>query len=379
MDMKRKQYPVTVEEISPRKMGFIISTAAIDRDGDTIDPKGWDLTHYKRNPVVLWAHDYTQLPVGKALNIEATKDGLKADVEFPPPGTYPFADTVHDMLKAGFLNATSVGFAPVEHAQAKTRERGYDFSKQELLEFSIVPVPSNPEALAQRGLTPEAVKEYRKALSGWLSETEPHAVKAVRKAGYGSLLTDENEAKLDAFTKDYEKESDGGKKEIAKDLLETMLKIHELLADEKEESCKDESVQAAKAIAIEVARILQKKPKPNSGEKQEEFFARCMASEEMNSEFPDEEQRSAMCTVAWTGENDPAEGELPKGLSKNVIDIKDVEAEIVWDSIDIPVRKTEFDAKLVSEMLLDSVKSTIREMAGASARAAINRMTGRLD
>lgn len=379
---KRFSTEVKMADDTKRQMKFVISTAAVDRDGDTINPKGWDTEHYMRNATVLWAHDYSQLPVAKTVHLETTCDGLAAIAEFPEKGIYPFADIVYDMLKGGFLNATSVGFHPIESMPAKGRDRGFDYSKQSLVEWSIVPVPSNPEALAQRGLSPESVKEYRKALAGWLSETEPHAVKALKKAGYGALLTDENEPKLDAFSKDYEKESNGGKKEIAKDLLDTMLKIHELLADDtkqKEEVSKAEAKKTAKSIALEVARLLQKKPKPNAGEKQEEFFMRCMASEDMNKEWPDEEERAAMCTVAWTGENDPAEGELPKSVSKHVIDIKEAQAEIVWDSIDIPARQPEFDAKVVSEMLLDSVKSTLREMAGASARAAINRMTGRLD
>ena len=40
-------------------MRFVISTGAVDRDGDTIDPKGWDLTAYRRNPTVLLATTIT--------------------------------------------------------------------------------------------------------------------------------------------------------------------------------------------------------------------------------------------------------------------------------------------------------------------------------
>jgi HK97 family phage prohead protease len=361
MNKTYKQYPVTVEATGERKMSFTISTAAVDRDGDTIDPKGWDLKNYQKNPVVLWAHDYSQLPVGKAINITSTADGLKADVEFPPLGTYPFADTVHDMVKAGFLNATSVGFAPIEHAQAKGRERGYDFSKQELLEFSIVPVPSNPEALAQRGLKPEQAKAYAKSMRAWADTILGKPVtKKLDEEQFGQLsvamakiLSDEahTEKRVDESTNEHEKGRDAHNSQ-APDVT---------------------------AVAVKVLTLLKELPKPTAGEKQDEFFSRCMANPKVNEEFPDEDQRAAMCTARWTGENDPAEG---KELSNDVVDIKEVEGEIVWNDIAIPEptdKHFEFDAKQVSELLLSSVRDTIREMAVAQTQAAINRLTGRLD
>ncbi len=129
-----------------RTVDFIISTRSIDRDNDTIDPMGWDLTAYKNNPVVLFAHDYASLPIAKATQISAGPDGLKARAEFTTQDLNPMGETVFRMLEKGFLNATSVGFKPREFKQ--NRERGgLDFTKQELLEFSVVPVPSNPSAL----------------------------------------------------------------------------------------------------------------------------------------------------------------------------------------------------------------------------------------
>jgi len=36
-------------------------------------------------------------------------------------------------------------------------------------------------------------------------------------------------------------------------------------------------------------------PKPNAGEKQSEFISRCMANEVMKREYPDKDQRAAVC------------------------------------------------------------------------------------
>jgi HK97 family phage prohead protease len=134
-----------------RSLTFIISTASVDRMGDTIAVDGWKLDAFRKNPVVLWAHDSTSLPVAKATKVWIEQGRLMANAEFTPSGIARFNDTVFDMLKAGFLNATSVGFAPLKYAFTDDPQRrfGIDFMEQELLEFSVVPVPANAEALIQ--------------------------------------------------------------------------------------------------------------------------------------------------------------------------------------------------------------------------------------
>ena len=142
---------VKAAEGESRRMTFTISTASVDRMGDTIAVEGWDLADFRKNPVVLWAHDQGAPPVGKATRVAVEKGKLVADVEFTPPGMSAFNDTVYAMLKGGFLNATSVGFLPTEwkFADDPGRRAGIDFLKQQLLEFSVVPVPANAEALVQ--------------------------------------------------------------------------------------------------------------------------------------------------------------------------------------------------------------------------------------
>jgi HK97 family phage prohead protease len=162
-----KQFATDIKALADsRTIKFLISTDTIDRDGDSIDPKGWDLDNYKRSPVVLWSHDYSQPPVAKATSIEQTANGLAAVAEFPAKGVYPFADTVYELLKGGFLSASSVGFRPIDGAPAEGR-KGMNYSKQELLEFSVVPVPANPEALVQMSIDKPECKGLAKDLVAW--------------------------------------------------------------------------------------------------------------------------------------------------------------------------------------------------------------------
>lgn len=46
---------------------FILSNGAVDRDFDTVNPDGWELENFRKNPVVLWMHDMWELPVAKSL------------------------------------------------------------------------------------------------------------------------------------------------------------------------------------------------------------------------------------------------------------------------------------------------------------------------
>jgi len=145
------------------KLFFTISTSHVDRDGDIIDQGGWDLDEYKKNPVVLWAHDSTAPPVARAnstyLAPSTAKDAdaeaihLMSVAEFPSRDLYPFGNMVGRLYKNGFLHGASVGFLPVEYEISKDKDReGFapiDFKKQRLLEWSAVPVPSNPEGLVQ--------------------------------------------------------------------------------------------------------------------------------------------------------------------------------------------------------------------------------------
>jgi HK97 family phage prohead protease len=138
---------VITESDEERVLNFRISTETPDSYNDVIKADGWDLERFEKNPVVLWAHDHRQPPVGQALSVGVDGDALVASAKFADAETYAFADTVYRLLKKGFLRATSVGFFPKEWTYDEDR-KGYNFIANELFEFSIVPVPANPDALS---------------------------------------------------------------------------------------------------------------------------------------------------------------------------------------------------------------------------------------
>lgn len=114
----------------------VITTENLDRYQEVIKLDGWDLTHYRANPIVLWGHDHNQ-PIGMATSIEITDGKMIAKGKFAPTEK---AQEVRTLYDAGIIKATSVGFIE------KERE-GNLITKAELLEFSFVSVPANPYAL----------------------------------------------------------------------------------------------------------------------------------------------------------------------------------------------------------------------------------------
>jgi HK97 family phage prohead protease len=134
-----------------RTLRFCFSDGSLDRAGDTIDPKGWVLDGFLRNPIALWAHASSEPPIGRAVNVGLVGKRLMGDIDFAPPETYDFADTIYRLAKGGYINAVSVGFNPLEWSFVNQPDRPYgiDFKRQELLEVSLVPVPCNENALAE--------------------------------------------------------------------------------------------------------------------------------------------------------------------------------------------------------------------------------------
>ncbi|HEY2164624.1 MAG TPA: hypothetical protein VGH04_11560, partial [Gemmatimonadaceae bacterium] len=116
----RKQMISQAEQVGGdliRALRFTISTASVDREQDRIALAGWDLKNFRRNPVVLWGHDASRLPIGRAFDLRIEDAALKASIEFVPsdtPEVGPFADAVYRLARTGFLGATSVGFRPLK-------------------------------------------------------------------------------------------------------------------------------------------------------------------------------------------------------------------------------------------------------------------------
>lgn len=166
-DPASMQFRMAAHEVLVRKdsdqtrtVSFIASDETVDRMGDIIKVKGWDLKNYRSNPIILWQHDAEQ-PIGNGVAKKGQTPGgngaLLMDITFAEKEAHPFADQVFQLVKAKVLRANSVGFMPIKaHKPESSEERealglgpyGVVFEKQELFEDSVVSVPANPSAVA---------------------------------------------------------------------------------------------------------------------------------------------------------------------------------------------------------------------------------------
>lgn len=152
MDKVIKRFTVESKAIDAAAGLFeaTISTESVDRSGDIVRADGCRYDAFMRNPVVLFAHEYDDLPVAKCIELQVIPGrGIRAQFLFPEWGVSERADTVRRMWAGGFLNATSIGFNPLKAApiDIKNPWGAQDYLEWELLEFSIVSVPANSEAL----------------------------------------------------------------------------------------------------------------------------------------------------------------------------------------------------------------------------------------
>jgi phage head maturation protease len=165
----KAQEPLSVNEDS-RSISYLVSDETVDRMGDIIKVKGWDISRYKQNPVVLWAHDGKSVPpIGKSTNVRRRYGParLTADIEFAPKEAFEFADTIYQLAARGFIRATSVGFMPTASEEVDEKKRlklgmgpyGQLYTGAELMEISVVAVPANPSALQEgvKALTTEGL------------------------------------------------------------------------------------------------------------------------------------------------------------------------------------------------------------------------------
>ena len=147
------------EAVSARTYKFVISDESVDRYGTVIKADGWNLSNYEKNGIVAYQHntfsDDPDMIVGKG-RAWVENGLLMGEVELEPEGDNPIADKLAKKLAFGSINATSVGFNPMEWSYGD-KSRGEDpktlyFRKQDLLEWSIVNIPANANAVQQKSL-----------------------------------------------------------------------------------------------------------------------------------------------------------------------------------------------------------------------------------
>ena len=80
-----------------RRVKFVFSDGSVDRAGDSIDAKGWQLAAFKKNPVALFGHDSSNIDsvMGKAMNVTIANGSLTGEIDFATADINPKADMAY--------------------------------------------------------------------------------------------------------------------------------------------------------------------------------------------------------------------------------------------------------------------------------------------
>lgn len=161
MDTQYKAIDSKVQVISEsdRVLSYVVSTEEVDRHGDIVRQKGWDIENWKRTGMpVLYGHEGWAPRIAKGVSfsvMEGKTPYAISTAKFPEEGVYSFADTIYKLAKAGFMSTTSVGFRPKKIVEVESDEErsklglgryGRVFEEAELFEWSIVSIPANAGA-----------------------------------------------------------------------------------------------------------------------------------------------------------------------------------------------------------------------------------------
>lgn len=137
------------------------NTVAKDRAGDVILASAWEtsgaLANYMKNPIILAFHDHSK-PIGKALSVTPTTQGLEVEVEISKA-----AGPVYDLIRDGVLKTFSVGFR-CKDADYDNETGIYVIKDVELFEISVVSVPCNQDSVFEvsKSMTAYDYQEFKK-------------------------------------------------------------------------------------------------------------------------------------------------------------------------------------------------------------------------
>jgi HK97 family phage prohead protease len=144
-----------------RTVEFVASDNSVDSYGTVLPVDKWDLKRYESNGIVGYMHDvygdsWTKSAdpddvIGKGVAF-VEDEKLIVRITFEPKELNEKADKIFRKLQFGSLHAVSVGFRATAKGHKGDEERGEDpnvyyYGGQELLEVSVVNIPSNANAL----------------------------------------------------------------------------------------------------------------------------------------------------------------------------------------------------------------------------------------
>jgi HK97 family phage prohead protease len=190
--------PLILRRAPGAKTGYfagLASTYSVDRHGERIAPGAFARTLTAFNAgtqriAVLHHHDPAQ-PIGKITAANETDAGL--DVEGEIVLGSPIADRDHQMLLADAAGL-SVGFAVADSDVTRDAQGIKTYTSCDLMEVSIVGVPSNREAIVHtvRGLAASSPAQFERLLRDGALPAMPRRLAAKLAQVFRSVIAEDD-------------------------------------------------------------------------------------------------------------------------------------------------------------------------------------------
>jgi phage head maturation protease len=138
---------------------FLISTPSVDRALDVVQPKALNFADFEKNGIVLWNHGQNPMvpfPLGtsidpetKKLAVEVTDRGVFAKCFFGKGVAQ--SEDMFKLVHQGIVKAASIHMvAPIEAKERAPGKKGgrpgYEITKANIAEWSLVDIPCNQDA-----------------------------------------------------------------------------------------------------------------------------------------------------------------------------------------------------------------------------------------
>lgn len=190
--IRRYQEAPVIRKVDEEKrtVEFVASDGSVDSYKTVLPVDKWDLSRYEKNGIVGYMHDVYGESWTKSADPDDVigkgeafieEDKLIVRITFEPASLNERADKIFRKLLFGSLHAVSVGFRATKKGHMGDEDRGEDpnvyyYGGMELLEVSVVNIPSNANALKR------AMEEER---ANWELE-ETRDIDEIRKPEEGS-------------------------------------------------------------------------------------------------------------------------------------------------------------------------------------------------
>lgn len=178
---------VAPTQTDDRTFRFVFSNEKVGRDRFVVLNRGIQHANYDGNPVILWAHDDKQPPIGAGSNIDTSQSDCMIDITFVDRGILPFAGTIRDLVAGKWLRAVSLSWMPIKWKRADSPGVDAIFTEVDVLEVSVTPLPALPGALQtarSHGVDTRPIYEWAERLldTGGIAAVPRDELETLRRA-----------------------------------------------------------------------------------------------------------------------------------------------------------------------------------------------------